>query len=244
MKRTMAFANRTLKEIVRDPLTLGFGLGFPVILLSLLSLIQANIPVEMFEITHLTPGVTVFGLSFMTLFSAQLISKDRESSFLTRLYTTPMTAPSFILGYMLPILPICLGQAIICYALAMALGLSFNLNVIWAILMLLVPSLFYVSLGLLCGSAMSSKQVGGICGALLTNVSAWLSGIWFDIDLLGGVFETIANALPFIHAVELERAMVVGDMAKAMSHIWWVLLYALAFLGIAIWVFLRQMKKQ
>lgn len=244
MKRTLAFANRTMKEIVRDPLTLGFGLGFPVVLLLLLSLIQANIPVEMFEIAHLTPGVTVFGLSFMTLFSAQLISKDRESSFLTRLYTTPMKASTFIAGYMLPILPICLAQTVICYALAMVLGLTFSANIIWATLTLIIPSLFYISLGLLCGSAMTSKQVGGICGALLTNVSAWLSGIWFDIDMLGKVFEKIANALPFIHAVELERAVLSGDMAKAASHIAPVALYAVGITGIAIAVFLRQMKRQ
>ena len=244
MKRMLAFANRTMKEILRDPLTLGFGLGFPIILLLLLSLIQANIPVEMFEITHLTPGVTVFGLSFMTLFSAQLISKDRESSLLTRLYTTPLRASNFILGYLLPILPICLAQAVICYVLAMVLGMQLSLNMFWAILMILVPSLFYVALGLLCGSALNSKQVGGICGALLTNVSAWLSGIWFDIDMLGSVFKKIANALPFIHAVELERAMVIGDMAQAMSHIWWVVGYAVVVAAIAVYVFLRQMKRQ
>ena len=99
MRRMLSFANRTMKEILRDPLTMAFGLGFPVVLLLLLSLIQANIPVEMFELTHLTPGITVFGLSFMTLFSAQLISKDRTSSLLTRLYTTPLKATDFILEH-------------------------------------------------------------------------------------------------------------------------------------------------
>ena len=113
MRRMLSFANRTMKEILRDPLTMAFGLGFPVVLLLLLSLIQANIPVEMFELTHLTPGITVFGLSFMTLFSAQLISKDRTSSLLTRLYTTPLKATDFILGYLLPVIPLCLVQAVI-----------------------------------------------------------------------------------------------------------------------------------
>ena len=202
MRRMLSFANRTMKEILRDPLTLGFGLGFPVILLLLLSLIQANIPVEMFELAHLTPGITIFGLSFITLFSAQLISKDRTSSLLTRLYTTPLKATDFILGYLLPVLPLCLAQTVICYIVALILGLQFNMNILWAILMNLAPSFFYIALGLLCGSALTEKQVGGICGALLTNLSAWLSGIWFDIDMLGKVFMRIANTLPFIHAVD------------------------------------------
>ena len=244
MRRMLSFANRTMKEILRDPLTIGFGLGFPVILLLLLSLIQANIPVEMFEITHLAPGITIFGLSFITLFSAQLIAKDRTSSLLTRLYTTPLRATDFILGYLLPIIPLCLAQTVICYILAIILGMQFSVNIIWATLMNLVPSFFYIALGLLCGSALTEKQVGGICGALLTNLSAWISGIWFDIQMLGKVFMRIANALPFIHAVELERAMAIGDFKAAIPHLWWVLGYGVVLMVIAIMVFLRQMKNR
>ncbi len=244
MRKMLSFASRTMKEILRDPLTMAFGLGFPVVLLLLLSLIQANIPVEMFEIAHLTPGITVFGLSFMTLFSAQLISKDRNSSLLTRLYTTPLKATDFILGYLLPVIPLCVAQTVICYIVALILGLQFSINIIWAILMILVPSLFYIALGLLCGSAMTEKQVGGICGALLTNLSAWLSGVWFDISILGKAVGTFANALPFIHAVELERAMVLGDFKAALPHLWWVLGYGIVLMVVAVFVFLRQMKKQ
>ena len=244
MRKMLAFANRTMKEILRGPLTMAFGLGFPVILLLLLSLIQANIPVDMFELHYLTPGITVFGLSFMTLFSAQLISKDRTSSLLTRLYTTPLKATDFIFGYLLPIIPLCLAQTIICYIIALILGLQFSVNVVWAVLMILVPSFLYIALGLLCGSAMTEKQVGGICEALLTNLSAWLSGIWFDISMLGKVFKAIANALPFIHAVELERAVVVGDFSAALPHLIWVLAYGIVLMVIAVFVFLRQMKKQ
>jgi len=113
--KMMTFAKRCVKEILRDPINLGFGLGFPLILLALLSAIQANIPASLFEIDTLTPGITVFGLSFMTLFSATLIAKDRESALLQRLYTTPLTGLDFIMGYMLPILPIAVGQTLICY---------------------------------------------------------------------------------------------------------------------------------
>ena len=83
--RMITLAQRNTKEILRDPLNLAFGLGFPIVLLLLLSAIQANVPVSLFEIAHLTPGITVFGLSFMTLFSATLIAKDRGSALLQRL---------------------------------------------------------------------------------------------------------------------------------------------------------------
>ena len=163
---------------------------------------------------------------------------------LTRLYTTPLKATDFIFGYLLPIIPLCLAQTVICYVIALILGLPFSVNIIWAVLMILVPSFFYIALGLLCGSAMTEKQVGGICGALLTNFSAWLSGIWFDISMLGKVFKAIANVLPFIHAVELERAVVIGDFSAAVPHLIWVLAYGIVIMCIAVFVFLRQMKKQ
>ena len=244
MKRILTFATRTAKEMLRDPLTIAFGLGFPLVVLLLLSLIQANIPVEMFELHHLTPGITVFGLSFMALFSGQLISHDRVSAFLTRLYTTPLRAHEFILGYLLPILPLCVAQSIICYIAALILGMPFSVNIIWAILMNLVPSLFFVALGLLCGSVLNEKQVGGICGALLTNLSAWLSGVWFDISMLGKAVESFANLLPFIHAVELERAVLAGNLSAALPHLVWVCGYAVVLMVIAVLMFLKQMKRQ
>ena len=242
--RMLTFAGRNTKEILRDPLTLFFGLGFPLVLLLLLSAIQANIPVKLFEIEHLTPGVTVFGLSFMTLFSATLISKDRGSSLLQRLYTTPMTPTDFILGYTLPVLPIAVAQCAVCYVAALLLGLDVTVNVVVAVLFIVPVSLLYIGLGLLCGSVFNDKQVGGICGALLTNLSAWVSGIWFDLELVGGAFKKVAYALPFVHAVDMERALLSGDFIKALPHLWWVLGYAAVTLVLAVLLFLRQMKRQ
>jgi ABC-2 type transport system permease protein len=240
----LTFAGRNTKEILRDPLNLAFGLGFPLVLIFLLSAIQANIPVKLFEIQHLTPGITVFGLSFMTLFSATIIAKDRGSSLLQRLYTTPLTPTDFILGYTLPMLPISVAQAVVCYAAAVLLGLDMTVNILYAVVFIIPVCLLYIALGLLCGSVLNDKQVGGICGALLTNLSAWLSGIWFDLDLVGDAFRKVAYALPFVHAVELERAVLAGDYAGIVPHLWWVLGYAAALLAWAVLLFMRQMKKQ
>ncbi len=242
--RMLTFANRNTKEILRDPLNLAFGLGFPLVLILLLSAIQANVPVPLFEIAHLAPGITVFGLSFMTLFSATLISKDRGSALLQRLYTTPLTPIDFILGYTLPIIPVAVAQSIVCYAVAVILGLEISINILYAILFIVPISLLFISLGLLCGSILNDKQVGGICGALLTNLSAWLSGTWFDLELVGGVFKKIAYALPFVHAVELERAVLSGNFSEIPSHLLWVMGYTLATLTAAVLLFLRQMKRQ
>lgn len=242
--RMLAFSGRTAKEILRDPLNLIFGLGFPVMLLLLLTAIQANIPVSIFEIESLAPGIPVFGLSFMTLFSATLISKDRESALLQRLFTTPMTAVDFIAGYVLPLLPIAVVQCIVCYITAVILGLEMTVTIVYAILFIIPVSLFFIALGLMCGSILGVKQVGGICGALLTNMAALLSGIWFDTSLVGGVFGKAAELLPYSHAVEMERAVLIGNYGDIFPHIWWVLGYAAAFSILAVALFLRKMKNQ
>lgn len=241
--KILTFSVRTAKEILRDPLNLGFGLGFPIVLLLLLSAIQANVPVSLFEIKSLTPGITVFGLSFMTLFSATLLAKDRESAFLQRLYTTPLTAADFILGYALPILPAAAAQSAICYITAIPLGLPFSAATVYALLLIIPVSMFFIALGLLCGSVLGVKAIGGVCGALLTNLTAWLSSVWFDLDLVGGAFKRVAYMLPFVHAVEMERAVLNGNYSGIFPHIYWVLGYTAAAAVLAALLFLRQMRQ-
>ena len=242
--RMWTFAKRCAKEILRDPLNLVFGLGFPLVLLALLSSLQANIPVSLFEIDRLTPGITIFGLSFMTLFSATLIARDRESALLQRLYTTPLTGCDFILGYMLPLLPIAIGQTAACYLFAIPLGLTVRISIVYAMVGILPMAMFHIALGLFFGSLLNVKQVGGICGALLTNLCAWLSGVWFDLELVGGFFQRCANWLPFVHGVQLERALFEGDFTGAVEHIVPVLFYTMAATVAAVCCFLRQMKRQ
>lgn len=242
--RMLTFAKRNIKEILRDPINIIFGLGFPLVLLLLLSSLQKNIPASLFEIDSLTPGITVFGLSFITLFSATLVAKDRESALLQRLYTAPLTGLDFILGYMLPLLPLAVAQSVICYLFAIPLGLTVSIKIIYAIIGIIPMAVFNIALGILCGSIFGVKQVGGICGALLTNISAWLSGVWFDLKLAGSFFEKAANVLPFVHAAEAEKALFSGDFSLARSHILPVTLYSIFITVSAVFFFLRQMKKQ
>ena len=177
-------------------------------------------------------------------FSATLIAKDRGSALLQRLYTTPLTGVDFIIGYMLPILPIAVGQTVICYLVAIPLGLTLTPNVIYAIIGIIPMAIFNIALGLLCGSLLGVKQVGGICGALLTNLSAWLSGVWFDLNLVGGTFKKIAYALPFVHAAEMEKALFQGNLDLAAAHFLPVILYSIFVTAAAVFCFLWQMKKQ
>ncbi len=244
MNKTLAFAARNRKEMLRDPLNIAFALGFPLAVLFLLSAIQANVPVQLFAVNKLAPGIAVFGLSFVSLFSGTLIAKDRAGSFLMRLYASPMRAAHFILGYVLPLVPLAVLQSAVCLAAALALGLPFSWNVLLLLVVLLPAALFFIAVGLLAGSLFSDKQVGGVCGALLTNLSAWLSGTWFDLELVGGPFKAIAYALPFAHAVDAGRAALNGEYADILPHLAWVLGYAIAAMAAGALVFRAKMKSE
>lgn len=240
--RTLAFAGRNTRELLRDPLTGAFGIGFPLVLMYLLSLLQRNIPVSMFAAETLAPGIAAFGLTFIALFSAMLIARDRRSSFMMRLCASPMTARDFILGYVLPLMPLAAAQTAICYLAALPLGFSASLGALVSLLSLLPAAGMYIAIGLICGTLLTDKQVGGVCGAALTNVCAWLSGIWFDLDLLGDGFAAIAKRLPFACSVEAARLAAVGRYSEMLLPLGIVTLWTCALMLVAILIFDRRMK--
>lgn len=245
--RTLVFASRNTKEITRDIFTLIFGILFPLVLLVLLSVINSSIPegagMKLFEITNLVPGIAVFGLSFISLFTATLVSKDRCTSFILRLFTSPLKASQYITGYTLPLIPMSLLQIIVCYVASFAFGLEWSANILLAIIVNLPATVLFIALGLLCGTVLNDKAVGGVCGALLTNLSAWLSGTWFDLELVGGAFEKIADMLPFVHAVNAGRYALYGEYSKIMPELLWVIGYALVITVIAVVLFSYKMKQ-
>ena len=243
--RMFLFAKRNIKEILRDPINLFFSLGFPLVLLVLLSIINSAIPPEakntMFQIKNLAPGLAMFGSVFMALFAGMLLSKDRTSSFLMRLFTSPMTAADFILGYTLPMIAMTIVQATITLLVAGFWGLDININILFAIIMTALTSLLFVGTGLFFGSILNDKAVGGVCGALLTNVAGWLSGVFIPIDLIGGTFKTITNILPFYHSVEAIRISLSGNFNNLLPHLLVVIGYTIVIFIFAIIIFNRKM---
>lgn len=244
--RMYLFAKRNIKEILREPLNFFFGLGFPLILLALLSVINASIPPEannpMFEIGNLAPGLAMFGTAFMALFAGMLLAKDRTSSFLMRLFTSPMTATDFLLGYTLPIIIMAMAQAAITLSASLLCALQITIGILLAVFVTTLTSLLFIGAGLLCGSLFNDKAVGGICGALLTNLAGWLSGVFIPIELIGGAFETIAHIFPFYHSVEAIKEALRSDFIAMLPHLGIVLAYALVIYSIAIIVFKYKMR--
>jgi len=239
--KTLSFSFRNWKEILRDPLSLVFCIGVPLVMLVIFSFMQRNMPIEVYTIRNLAPGLAVFSFSFISLFSGILISKDRTSSFLTRLFTSPMTSANFITGYSLPLLPLALLQTSVCFITALFFGLEVNLNIIVTVLVMIPTAVMFIGFGLLLGCVFNDKQVGGIASILIMLVS-FFGGMWFDLDIMGSDFKTLANLLPFTHAVEAAKAPIIGIYAGLPIHLLWTLGYAVVIFVLATVVFKGKMQ--
>ena len=246
MKKLNVFAGRCAREMWRDPLSFAFGLGFPVALLTMMWLLGRSLPEmpqEQFGVKSFAPSMAVFGQSFLLIFLGTLISGDRASSFLVRMFASPLRPVHYILGYTLPAVPISIVQSVVCLGYAALLGLEVNSGTLVCLLVLIPSALLYISIGLLLGTVLpNASAVGGI-SSLLINVSALLSGTWFPMEIMGGTFRTICSALPFYHAVTAARLAVSGDYASIPAELAWVLGYTAVLMTLAVLLFRRKMKQ-
>ena len=237
--RMLNFARRNFKELIRDPLSLVFEIVLPIFLLFIFQ--QFNIPAENYKLENFTPSIILFGFSFITLFTATLIAKDRTSSFLIRLGTSPMKSSDYILGYILSLLPIVLTQNVLFFLAAIIMGLEFSISIIPTILVSMIISVFFISLGILIGSLVSEKGTGGL-GSIVVQLVCFTSGMYFPKDSIGGVFELICNILPFEACLNIIQ----GTLHKNFSnltpvHIIVFLIYFIAVLLLSIIVFKKRM---
>jgi ABC-2 type transport system permease protein len=239
--RMLYFASRNQKEILRDPLSSILGILMPVLFILLFSIIAKNAPIEVFKPVNLTPGMTIFGFSFITMFLALLIAKDKSSSFLSRLFISPLTAKDFVSGYILPMFPLVLLQSICCLAVGVLIGVPVSINLLITIISFIPYALFVSFTGVFLGTICNETQVL-VVGNIFIQVSALLGGAWMDIKIMGNVFESIANWLPFLHAIEASRAILAGKINNIWIHFAVVCAYAFIFLTLAVFSFHRKMK--
>lgn len=237
--RTLNFAKRNFKEIIRDPLSIIFSVLLPLFLLFIFK--QINIPNESYELHNFTPGIVVFGFSFITLFTAMLVSKDRTSSLLIRLGISPMKPIEYILGYMLSIIPLILIQNVLFFILAIALGLSFSINIIWAILISIVVAILFIAIGIILGSLFSEKASSGI-SSIVIQLVCFTSGMYFPRELLGDVFSKICEYLPFESCVTIIKGVMNANLESiTIRNIIVFSIYTILALIISILIFKEKM---
>jgi len=240
--RFTELAIRNFKEMWRDPISMGLEIGIPAGFLVIFWALGRGIGESFFTPTMLVPGIAVFGFAFLIMFSAMLLARDRESVLLSRLLTAPLKPRDFILSYSLPYIPIVLLQIAVCFCVGALLGLEILGNVGLVLLVLFVMGICCVELGMVLGLLFTQNQVSGV-GSVIITLVALLGGIWIDLEVIGGVFYSIGNALPFAHAIDAARDVMVHGVgfSDIAVDFYWVLGYALVFFALGIFLFRRKM---
>jgi len=250
MNKISAFSSRNFKEIIRDPLSYIFCLGFPLVMLVVMTLVNDGIPPEtgmtIFRIDNLAGGIAVFGLTFTMLFTCLSVAKDRSGAFLIRLYATPMRSGDFILGYILPTSLLGILQIIITLTASFVVSLitDVELNVfglLFALLSLLPSVIMLIACGLLFGTLFSEKAAPGLC-SIVISLASFLGGVWFDAEGLGGVLLKICEVLPFFHAVKAARMASALEFDGYLPHLMITVAYAVVITAASVIVFKHKMK--
>lgn len=248
--RIIVFGKRTIKELLRDPLSYIFCLGFPMIMLIIMTAVYKSMPaqanVNIFRIDNLAPGIAVFGLTFVMLFTSLQVSKDRTTSFMMRLYASPMKASDFISGYTLPMVILAVMQQIITFAAAVIIGKITDVSVdtgglVLCVLALLPSTIMYIGFGLLFGTLLSDKSAPGICSVIISG-AGMLGGIWMPVEMMGGTFLKVCDYLPFRPGVVVARCAFSGNYDNFFKFMVEILIYAVVLYVLAIIIFNNKMK--
>ena len=235
------FAVRNFKELIRDPLALVFEIVLPLFLLFIFQ--QFNIPSENYRLENFTPGIVIFGLSFITLFTATLVAKDRDSALLMRLGASPMKASDYIFGYVLSLFPIILIQNILFFGVACMLGLAFSFGIILAIIATLFISIFFITLGILIGSLVSEKATGGV-GSIVVQLVCFTSGMYFPSEMVGDVFARICEFLPFESLVKVINGVLNNNLSIIEPlNILIIIVYTIATVIVSSVIFRHKLKQ-
>lgn len=213
MKNILIFAKRNFLEMLRDPIIYIFCLGMPIFMITLFQIINnfMNTDFSYFNLKTLIPGIMMFSFSFIMLLVSLLVSKDKATAFLKRLYISPLKSKDFILGYALCCFVIGIIQEILCVFTGYIFSLFSNdsyFSFIESILLILemIPILiFFIFFGILLGSLLNDKAAPGITSIVIT-LSGILGGAWMPLDTMGK-FETFCKCLPFYPSVYLGRVI-------------------------------------
>ena len=236
--RILNFAKRNFKEIIRDPLSIVFAILLPLFLLFIFK--QINIPSENYELKNFTSGIIVFGFSFITLFTAMLISKDRTSSLLVRLGISPMKPIEYILGYMLAIIPITLIQNVLFFLLAIVLGVGFSINIILAILVSVIVAVLFIAIGIIIGSIFTEKAASGI--SIIVQLVCFTSSMYFPKEMLGDFFSKVCEFLPFESCVTIIKGIMNNAIdIISLRNIVVFSIYTIIVLALSIMIFKKKM---
>lgn len=249
--KSIVFCKRTIKEILRDPLSYIFCLAFPIVMLIIMSVLNRSIPPQanmtVFQIQNLAPGIAYFGLTFVMLFICIQVSKDRSTALIMRLHASPMKSVDFIIGYTLSVMILAVLQLMITFLASLVISVILGSclpigGTLLSIVALLPSAVMFIAIGMIVGTLVNEKAAPGICSIFITVVGM-VGGVWMDVENIKGVILSVSKAMPFFHGVKTARLALAGDFSEMIQPLLITLVWMLGLYLVAILVMNGKLKK-
>ncbi|MFC1945076.1 ABC transporter permease, partial [Chloroflexota bacterium] len=222
------------------------GLGFMEVPIPLdVVLSEGKVAIEDEYINSLVTGMAVFGLMILITSVGGIMVKDREKGFLTRLMTCPARPSDFIFGYTLPFIPVIIVSAAVYLGVGMLMGLSIVGNFGLAFLILFITGLCCLGIGMIVGTvAMSEEQASGAPMLFIVPI-AMISGAWWSVEQIPSAIKGIAEALPFLHAIDASRDVITRGvgLSGVLTDLYWLVGWTVAIFALGVILFRRSMAR-
>lgn len=166
-------------------------------------------------IDFLVPGLLALTIMQISVAgSGYNIVEYRRKGILKRLFVTPIMPSQFIGGLVLARLSITVLQVSFLLAVAVELlGVPIEGSVLELLILILIGSSIFLSLGFWMGSIAKTQQSIMLLGNLITLPQIFLSGVFFSVDSMPEALQPIARILPLTFVVNGIRDVIVNGLS-------------------------------
>ncbi len=215
--RTIAIAERLVRQIVKDRRSIGLIVVAPVIVMSLVGF---SLTEHKAMLDRVAPALmAVFVLFFTFVLTGVSFLRERAQGTLERLMTTTVGRADILVGYLLGFMIFATLQTIVILLFTIfALRVEYQGNVFEIIAVLMLVVVVAVSLGIFISTfARNEFQVVQFIPIVFAP-QVFLSGVIVPVEEMPLVMEAISNFLPLTYAVEgLREIMLQG---RGLTDVW------------------------
>lgn len=187
-----------------------------------------------------SPGMIIQFAIMGLVSSAQILVQERKTRTLQRLMTTAMRPWQIIAGHMLAMLALVLLQTVVLVVFGqIVLGVDY-MRVPFATLVLVVAlGVWVAAMGLLIGILAKTDDQVVMYAMLAMFLFSALGGLWFPLEVSGGVFAALGKVMPSAWAMTgLQNILMRGlGMGSIWQPVLVLLAYAAGFFALAVWRF-------
>ena len=173
----------------------------------------------------MAPGLFGFGVS---------LALERDSGLLTLKRALPMPPGAYLLGKML--MAVCVATVVGALLLGLALGVARVPLAGWQVVQLLLVDalgvLPFCALGLLVGTLLKGQGAPGLLNMVYLPM-AFLSGLWFPLQMMPKFLQQLAPVWPSYHLNALALHAVGFDTGARWPHVLALLGFTVGFLLLA-----------